>query len=58
MTQCHAAALAYYLIIQLFTDGHVGVSYDVGYGGVFYALVDIQQFKLDLKTTDMQTLVD
>ena len=34
------------------------MSYDIGYGGGFYALVDVQQFKLDLTTTDKQTLCD
>ena len=45
-------------LLLVFTDGYVNVSYDIGYGGAFYALVDIQQFKLDLRTTDIQTLVD
>lgn len=39
-------------------DGYVSVSYDIGYGGAFYALVDIQQFKMDLRSTDVQTLTD
>lgn len=39
------------------TDGHGNVTYDIGYGGAFYALVDIHQFKLDLLQTDIQTLI-
>ncbi len=38
-------------------DGRGPVVYDLGYGGAFYALVSVQQFNVDLKTTPIQELL-
>ena len=39
-------------------DGRGPVVYDIGYGGAFYALVSVQQFNVDLKTSPIQELLD
>ncbi len=38
-------------------DGRGAVEYDIGYGGAFYALVSVQQFNVDLKTTPIGDLL-
>ena len=37
-------------------DGLGAVKYDIGYGGAFYALVDVQQLNMDLTDTPAQKL--
>ena len=38
------------------SEGIGEVTYDLGYGGAFYALVDVTQLKMDLKLTPVQQL--
>ncbi len=33
------------------------MQYDIGYGGAFYALVSVEQFKVNLKTTPIGELL-
>ena len=44
-------------MFSMLTGGVGRVKYDIGYGGAFYALVDVNQFSLDLRSTDVEVLV-
>lgn len=39
-------------------DGFGAVKYDVGYGGGFYILADINQLKMNLETTPVAQLIE
>ena len=49
-------ALASYLSLLCVADGLGEIKYDIGYGGAFYALVDVRQLKMDLERTPLQEL--
>ena len=46
-----------YVLCDSRAGGRGPVVYDLGYGGAFYALVSVQQFNVDLKTTPIQELL-
>ena len=49
MLQLHCVSLHY-------IDGLGEVKYDIGYGGAFYALVDVRQLNMDFERTSVQEL--
>ena len=42
--------------MTLSLDGLGEVKYDIGYGGTFYALADVNQLNMDLKKTPLHQL--
>ncbi|XP_064388488.1 trans-L-3-hydroxyproline dehydratase-like [Halichondria panicea] len=50
-------AFAFAVNQKIEISGRGPVVYDLGYGGAFYALVSVQQFNVDLKTTPIQELL-
>jgi len=51
-------SFAYKLNVQVNVPDYGNVLLDIGYGGAFYALVDITQIGMDLKDTSCNKLVD
>ncbi len=38
-------------------DGYGSVTYDIGYGGAFYAIVNARQLNMDLTTADIHKII-
>ena len=50
-------AFAFTVNQKIQVEGYGVIQYDIGYGGAFYALVDVKQYGLDLSSSPIHRLV-